>query len=142
MFEICPVCKGKGLVPAGFYSVYYPISNTPDEVCRSCEGKGYISILNDKTNIPQTINKNSGFRTCGGCSLNDGLVYTSNPPKVKCTILDTYRYTTDKCFLYEARNSAENVYDKLIELVKELKEEKSANELKEATDFGLWKLDK
>lgn len=139
MLEICPVCKGRGRVPAGFYSVYYPISNTSDEVCRSCEGKGYISILNDKTkysnsnqqscftnssNIPQTINKNSGFRTCGGCSLNDGLVYTSYPPKVKCTILDTYRYTTDKCFLYNVNSSVENVYDKLIELLKELKEEK------------------
>lgn len=139
MFEICPVCKGRGRVPAGFYSVYYPISNTPDEACRSCKGKGYISILNNKTkynnsnqqscftnnsNIPQTINKNSGFRTCGGCSLTDGLIYTSNPPKVKCTILDTYRYTTDKCFLYNVNSSVENVYDKLIELLKELKEEK------------------
>lgn len=154
MLEICPVCKGTGRVPAGFYSVYYPIINVPDEACRSCEGKGYINVLNEKynnlnqqscftnsSNIPQTINKNSGFRTCGGCSLNDGLVYTSNPPKVKCTILNTYRYTTDKCFLYNVNSSVENVYDKLIELLKELKEEKSTNELAEVKEDSI-KLDK
>lgn len=176
MFEICPVCKGTGRVPAGFYSVgitYSSTSTLPYETCRSCGGKGYIYAIKDSeehnyaaldanpckgcnigwgsnttTGIQSchdtckawqdyvqhhlegdktkqsTSNKTTYFRSCGGCSLTDGLIYTSNPPKVKCTILDTYRYTTDKCFLYNVNSSVENVYDKLIELLKELKEEK------------------
>lgn len=35
----CPVCGGKGSVPAGFYG----LSNTTnDEICRTCGGTGVI----------------------------------------------------------------------------------------------------
>ena len=48
--ELCPVCHGNGLVPAGFYSTYgnNPYNTVLNEVapekCRSCDGKGYIVV--------------------------------------------------------------------------------------------------
>lgn len=36
----CPVCTGRGLVPAGFYS-RLPITGA-DEGCRSCDGTGVV----------------------------------------------------------------------------------------------------
>ena len=45
----CPVCRGNGLVPHGFYlqtSGYWASSNTATETCRSCNGNGYIVIEN------------------------------------------------------------------------------------------------
>lgn len=43
--KICPVCNGKGMVPAGFYD-FHPssectIASTP-EMCRACGGSGVI----------------------------------------------------------------------------------------------------
>lgn len=42
----CPVCDGRGLVPAGFYfavgAVSYSGSGTTTEKCRSCDGKGLV----------------------------------------------------------------------------------------------------
>ena len=35
--------------------------------------------------------------TCGVCPLTDGMCYTSNPPKCKCTITGEYHYYTDEC---------------------------------------------
>lgn len=50
MIYLCPVCLGKGLVPNGFYNVggitQYS-SNCSPEVCRSCNGKGYINDEKD-----------------------------------------------------------------------------------------------
>jgi len=42
---LCPVCCGKGIVPAGFYN--FPsncgsITSTWAETCRACNGKGII----------------------------------------------------------------------------------------------------
>jgi len=36
----CPVCGGKGMVPAGFYQTnpYGSIGNTDPETCRACDG--------------------------------------------------------------------------------------------------------
>ena len=38
-------------------------------------------------------------KTCGNCEHNDGVLYTSNPPKVKCTITNEYHYNNDICTL-------------------------------------------
>lgn len=35
--------------------------------------------------------------TCGMCPFTDGLCYTSNPPKKKCTITDEFHYYDDEC---------------------------------------------
>lgn len=43
--SICPVCRGKGSVAAGFYSLFgTSTSAIPHETCRSCSGKGYIIL--------------------------------------------------------------------------------------------------
>ena len=34
---------------------------------------------------------------CGGCPYTDGMVYTSLPPKVKCTITGEFHYYEDSC---------------------------------------------
>jgi hypothetical protein len=44
-WQTCPVCGGNGLRPNGFYSQTtgaWGSSTTGTEICRSCEGKGYI----------------------------------------------------------------------------------------------------
>ena len=40
----CPVCDGRGVVPAGFYSCYpeYTCSDANNVPCRACKGKGII----------------------------------------------------------------------------------------------------
>ena len=50
--HLCPVCKGRGLVDAGFYNVNgTPIPNVEPITCRTCKGDG---VLWDKvSNIPQ-----------------------------------------------------------------------------------------
>lgn len=40
---------------------------------------------------------NSNTNHCGGCKYTDGLCYTSNPPKVKCTITGDFHYYDDEC---------------------------------------------
>ena len=43
----CPVCYGRGFVPAGFYEstgLTWISSTTGNETCKSCCGKGYIII--------------------------------------------------------------------------------------------------
>lgn len=63
MIYLCPVCLGKGLVPNGFYNVggttQYS-SNCSPEICRSCNGKGYINDekdldIEEKTNLYRYI---------------------------------------------------------------------------------------
>ena len=44
---LCPVCAGRGIVPAGFYQSTGLIWTSPDatpQQCRSCKGKGYIVV--------------------------------------------------------------------------------------------------
>ena len=43
----CPVCDGKGIVPAGFYSYGNGSTSTADETCRSCKGTGYVVVPED-----------------------------------------------------------------------------------------------
>lgn len=39
----CPVCEGKGIVPAGFYNISrYDSTSMSDEQCRSCNGTGIV----------------------------------------------------------------------------------------------------
>lgn len=113
--EICPVCGGKGLVPNGFYiavgTSYYSSTSTSPETCRSCGGKGYIETydgvvqnseleeLNERLKkleeLADTISlQQFTARTltipekcCGNCKfLEEGMMYTSNPPKFKCLL--------------------------------------------------------
>jgi len=60
LFKECPVCKGKGLVPYGFYDLngYFNANNNSltaypptHETCRRCHGGGIIPI-------PQEITSN------------------------------------------------------------------------------------
>lgn len=42
----CPVCKGRGKVPQGFYTAIgandWAVSSTEPEQCRSCRGSGFL----------------------------------------------------------------------------------------------------
>jgi hypothetical protein len=38
----CPVCLGRGIVPAGFYSLADSLSGTAPDKCRTCLGTGII----------------------------------------------------------------------------------------------------
>lgn len=43
----CPVCYGRGFVPAGFYDstgLTWVSTTIGNETCRSCSGKGYIKL--------------------------------------------------------------------------------------------------
>lgn len=45
----CPVCLGRGWMPAGFYTVdpnltHFSCSTTATETCRTCGGKGTIKL--------------------------------------------------------------------------------------------------
>jgi RecJ-like exonuclease len=43
----CPVCEGNGIVPKGFYekiSAKWSSIGSISEECRSCRGKGYVTI--------------------------------------------------------------------------------------------------
>lgn len=41
---LCPVCQGRGIVPAGLYdsTSNYCISNRTTERCRQCDGTGLV----------------------------------------------------------------------------------------------------
>jgi DnaJ-class molecular chaperone len=38
----CPVCGGRGHVPAGFFSDVQASTSLNLELCRACEGKGVV----------------------------------------------------------------------------------------------------
>ena len=38
----CPVCQGRGTLPAGFYSRARTLSNTAPETCKTCNGQGIV----------------------------------------------------------------------------------------------------
>lgn len=51
--HLCPVCKGRGIVDAGFYNINgCPITNTKPVKCRTCKGSGVL-WHKDVFNIPQ-----------------------------------------------------------------------------------------
>lgn len=101
--QICPVCSGKGLVPKGFYDVSSNLSTTSasPETCRSCHGKGYIIVTPSLNHfIANTFN-------CSNCDNNDRMCYTSNPPKYKCIIDNTFHFAYESCDKYKEQ---EQVY--------------------------------
>lgn len=94
----CPVCRGRGSVPYGFYlSQTYDGSfvthSTSTEVCRSCNGKGFVFDEFFGT-APKRIS-----RCCSNCEMNDGMVYTSYPAKYICTISGYFNEGTHLCDL-------------------------------------------
>ena len=58
--QICPVCKGKGIVPNGFYDITnqgYTSTSTLQEQCRTCYGSGMVIVPNQdyiNFNSPKT----------------------------------------------------------------------------------------
>lgn len=56
--------------------------------------------------------------TCGMCPFTDGMCYTSNPPKRKCTITDEFHYYDDECnceysrLLKEKEESGESLIER------------------------------
>lgn len=120
--QICPVCGGKGLVPNGFYiavgTPYYITTSTSPETCRSCNGKGYIETYSGIVQHPQLEELNERLkkledlsnltslsygglslqvseRCCANCNyIEEGIMYTSNPPMFKCLLHQTwYEYS-------------------------------------------------
>lgn len=54
--------------------------------------------MNDQSLNSVTVKSNVySNRTCQMCEFTDGLCYTSNPPKCKCTITGQYRFYDDPC---------------------------------------------
>ena len=59
--------------------------------------------------------------TCGMCPFTDGMCYTSNPPKRKCTITDEFHYYDDECnceysrLLKEKEKSGESLIERFPE---------------------------
>ena len=40
--HLCPVCGGRGTMPAGFYSDAGLTSSTASETCKTCKGEGVL----------------------------------------------------------------------------------------------------
>lgn len=52
--EKCPVCRGNGLVPNGFYNQTSGMRSTcslTPETCRSCQGKGFVIVDESKVSF-------------------------------------------------------------------------------------------
>ena len=43
------------------------------------------------------------YRVCGSCDKTDGMVYTSNPPKVKCSVTGDFHNAYDTCTLHRSQ---------------------------------------
>ena len=82
----CPVCNGRGTVPCGFYqtSKFYSVSESSDEMCKSCKGTGVLWLEDEKLNSndvkeiiekyqPKTLKKHFEF-TDKTKTLSDGTV--------------------------------------------------------------------
>lgn len=78
--EVCPVCRGKGLVPNGFYVVgssnlgnYQKTTSDTPETCRSCGGKGYLigPEYIQASVYPESLVSNI-VKSCSNCTNNDG----------------------------------------------------------------------
>lgn len=46
MYQKCPICEGRGIVPAGFYTLTESGYHTDlTEQCRQCDGKGMLNSV-------------------------------------------------------------------------------------------------
>ena len=48
---------------------------------------------------------------CGNCTENDGFIYTSLPPKVKCKITGQFRFCDDICNVKDEPIISEDIKD-------------------------------
>ena len=62
-----------------------------------CVGELSEKINKIETNPDTSISSKLKLRKCGSCSCTDGNCYTSNPPKVKCTITGKFHFYDDIC---------------------------------------------
>ena len=103
----CPVCEGKGQVPAGFYftNAAPTVVNTCPETCKSCGGKGIVfdADMFSGNVYNQHHQGDPGYMTfqckgtCSNCEHNDRVCYTSNPVKYKCTLYNTWHEADYRC---------------------------------------------
>ena len=60
----CPVCLGKGIVPAGFYlsaTDAITVGSTAPETCKSCQGSGIVRGKEPGTYVvPQNTGGSNG----------------------------------------------------------------------------------
>ena len=72
---LCPVCNGVGKVVSGFYNrsgdcPYWVSSGGNPEVCRSCNGKGWVEVGEDYLPYPTETHEYIPFvdkcPACGG----------------------------------------------------------------------------
>lgn len=54
------------------------------------------------------MNQKLDYTFCGNCSKTDGCVYTSYPPKVRCTITGDYYFMDDTCHCLDKLDKKEN----------------------------------
>lgn len=52
-YQKCPVCRGRGIVPEGFYERLGKLDREKTEACRPCQGQGVIYLL-ELTLAPNT----------------------------------------------------------------------------------------
>jgi DnaJ-class molecular chaperone len=58
--ERCPVCEGRGVVPKGFYDEttgQWGANSTEPEICRACNGRGFILVSPGIDKAPREVNK-------------------------------------------------------------------------------------
>lgn len=94
--DIAEIIAEKFKVPPADVSVYTEKTTTGYGL-----SEREITMVRAKIKIPAERIKPP--TRCGGCVLTDGIVYTSNPPKVKCVITGKFHHQTDLCDCEEQR---------------------------------------
>ncbi len=64
-----------------------------------CKSTGYCSRYFNSNLIPL----DPFSTTCANCQHNDGLVYTSFPPKYRCTITNNFHFGYEVCELIQKK---------------------------------------
>ena len=64
---LCPVCNGVGKVSAGFYNrggdcQFWVGGTTNPEECRSCKGKGWLEVSEEKIGEPLQSQPDGSFK--------------------------------------------------------------------------------